>query len=157
MDALNFRVLRGRDDREANYRLRGEPVKLVATITPVLECQGSDAWEDDGGAVAGLPTQVDVAERHRAEVRVRPPRKQAAARAAIPRETVRIVRGEAPAPIEVVEARVAGKSEADVQVARLEARIRELMGVVEERRTLTQRRKESLALLERMFERRRLK
>ena len=129
MEALNFNEFARGEVRRANYRLLKEPVHLRATHVPVLDGPGTDAWEDDGGAAAPPPVEVDVAERHRTAVRTNPGRHQRAARLAVPRESIRVVPLVALAPAEVVEARLAGKSEREVKIAELETRIRALLGV----------------------------
>ena len=106
----------------SNYRLRGEPVKLFAKTLVGARPDG-DGWEQVWDETWG--TNYDKA-------RVKPgvPRKQAAARQAIPLSTVTLVNTRTPAPPAVALATLAGKSPDEVKIAELEAKIRELMGLV---------------------------
>lgn len=155
MDAMNFNVIERGEVRESNYRLLNEPVKLMTLITPVLEAPGFDRWEDDGGLPAPLPYEVTTEELFRKEVRIKLGHRQRAARMAVPRESIRVVSMGAPAPVEVVMARYEGRSEEEVKIAELEAKIKALLGIARAPIVAEQRRQESIARLEALFEGRR--
>ena len=151
MDAMNFRVLKRAEPRESNYRLLGEPVKLSARCVPVLDGPDEQQWESEGGALAPPPYEVDIEEKHRRDLRTRVGRKQTAARCVVPKESIKVVRIEQPAPMEVVEVRLRGGTEQDEEVASLEHRIKELMAVVQAPIIAERRRKESIERFEELF------
>jgi hypothetical protein len=124
----------------SNYRLRGEPVQLVAR-TIVLDKDGNER-----GAIEVVGT-----EKYRPTQKVRVSRKQKAAREAVPRATITIVKELIPAPPEVAIARFEGKSEHEIEVAFLEARIKKLLGIVEAQKHLQELHEQSLRRLERAF------
>jgi hypothetical protein len=116
---------------ESNYRLRGEPVKMVVKVTPVFDAPGTDAWETDGGAPAPLPYEEEIRERYRTPVRSRVGRKQRAAKLARPIESITVVPlAKKPAPMEVVAVRMEGGTTEEEQIAALESRIKVLLGLV---------------------------
>jgi hypothetical protein len=107
---------------QSSYRLRGEPVKLFAKTLVGARPDG-DGWEQVWDETWG--TNYD-------KVRVKPgvPRKQAAARQAIPLSTVKLVNMRTPAPPAVVLAKLENRTADEIKIAELEAKIRELMGLV---------------------------
>ena len=129
MEAMNINKYSRGDDRESNYRLLNEPVQLKVRMEHVL----SDAectWEDEGGPTVPLVTEMTVEQAIKSQMRVRGARKQRAARAYRPVESIKVVRINEPAPAEVVGVRLAGGSTADEKVASLEAQIRALLSLV---------------------------
>jgi hypothetical protein len=130
MDATNIRTIKRGNSAESNYALRDRPLELRATHVPLLQGVGTDAWEDDGGFVPPI-VELDGADKSRQKIGIRPPRKQRAARANVPRESINVVSMSKPVPRGVAIAIYEGKSEQEVEIARLEARIRELMLAVE--------------------------
>jgi len=126
MDAMNINKYSRGDDRESNYRLLNEPVQLkvrMEHVPSIEEC----AWEDDGGPTVSLVTEMTVEQAIKAQMRVRGARKQRAARAMRPVESIKVVRINEPAPAEVVGVRLNGGSQQDEKVAELEAKIRQLL------------------------------
>ena len=126
MEAMNIgKYFRG-DDRESNYRLLNEPVQLKVRMEHVPSTEEC-AWEDDGGSTVSLVTEMTVEQAIKAQMRVRGARKQRAARAMRPVESIKVVRINEPAPAEVVGVRLNGGSAQDEKVAELEAKIRQLL------------------------------
>jgi hypothetical protein len=126
MEAMNFNKFQRGDDRESNYRLLNELVQLKVRMEHVL----SDAectWEDEGGPTVPLVTEMTVEQAIKSQMRVRGARKQRAARAYRPVESIKVVRINEPAPAEVVGVRLNGGSAQDEKVAELEAKIRQLL------------------------------
>lgn len=126
MDALNINKYSRGDDRESNYRLLNEPVQLKVRMEHVPSTEEC-AWEDDGGPTVSLVTEMIVEQAIKAQMRVRGARKQRAARAMRPVESIKVVRINEPAPAEVVGVRLNGGSQQDEKVAELEAKIRQLL------------------------------
>lgn len=118
MEAMNINYV----DRQANYRLRGAPVKLFAKTLQGVRPDG-DGWEEVWDESWGT-------ERCQSIPKLRGSRKQRAAKCLIPRESIRIVPKVVAAPLCVVEARLANKTAEEVRVAELEAKVRELMGLL---------------------------
>ena len=129
MEATNIRQLHRGDDRGSNYRLLNEPVQLKVRMEHVPSTEEC-AWEDDGGSTVSLVTEMTVEQAIKAQMRVCGARKQRAARAMRPVESIKVVRINEPAPAEVVGVRLAGGSTADEKVASLEAQIRALLSLV---------------------------
>ena len=126
MDALNINKYSRGDDRGSNYRLLNEPVQLKVRMEHVPSTEEC-AWEDDGGPTVSLVTEMTVEQAIKAQMRVRGARKQRAARAMRPVESIKVVRINEPAPAEVVGVRLNGGSQQDEKVAELEAKIRQLL------------------------------
>ena len=150
MEATNIRQLHRGDDRGSNYRLLNEPVQLKVRMEHVL----SDAecvWEDEGGPTISLVTEMTVEQAIKAQMRVCGARKQRAARAMRPVESIKVVRINEPAPAEVVGVRLNGGSAQDEKVAELEARIKELMAVVRAPIVAAERKVESIKKFESLF------
>ena len=129
MEAMNFNKFQRGDDRESNYRLLNEPVQLKVRMEHVPSTEEC-AWEDDGGPTVSLVTEMTVEQAIKAQMRVRGARKQRAARAMRPVESIKVVRINEPAPAEVVGVRLNGGSAQDEKVAELEAKIRQLLELV---------------------------
>ena len=128
MNAMNISKHKRGDDRESNYRLLTEPAQLKVRMEHVPSADELQ-WEDDGGPAVELVTEMTVEEYHKQQMRVRGARKQRAAKAYRPTESIKVVNQAAPAIKEVVGVRLAGGSAQDEKVAELEARIKELMAV----------------------------
>ena len=129
MNAMNISKHKRGDDRESNYRLLNEPVKLTTKTVHVMdddECR----WEDDGGPSVELTLEETTEEHVKRMMRVRGARKQSAARMVRPRESVKIICMNQPAIPEVVGVRLAGGSVDDERVTSLEARIKVLLDLV---------------------------
>ena len=126
LGALNINKYSRGDDRESNYRLLNEPVQLKVRMEHVPSTEEC-AWEDDGGPTVSLVTEMIVEQAIKAQMRVRGARKQRAARAMRPVESIKVVRINEPAPAEVVGVRLNGGSQQDEKVAELEAKIRQLL------------------------------
>lgn len=143
MEAMNINKYSRGDARESNYRLLNEPVQLKVRMEHVPSADELQ-WEDDGGPAVELVTEMTVEEYHKQQMRLRGARKQRAARAYRPTESIKVVKvsePRAPAQIEDVEVRQ------DVQIAQLEGHIRELLGLV----AAEKRRKESVVRLAEHF------
>jgi hypothetical protein len=150
MEAMNINKYSRGDDRESNYRLLNEPVQLKVRMEHVL----SDAecvWEDEGGPTVSLVTEMTVEQAIKAQMRVRGARKQRAAKAYRPTESIKVVNQAAPAIKEVVGVRLAGGSAQDEKVAELEARIKELMAVARAPIVAAERKTESIKKFEVLF------
>ena len=146
MEAINIRHVGG----ESNYRLLTEPVKLTIR-TEHVPTKDELRWEDDGGPAVDLTSEETVEEYHKRMMRVRGARKQRAARMYRPVESMKIVKIGKPAPVEVAEVRIAGGSEQDEKVAGLEAKIRELLGIVNREQNAEKRLSDSITLLTKKF------
>jgi hypothetical protein len=118
----------------SNYRLIDEPLRLKLRIIPVLDGVDEQSWENEGGALAPPPCEMTLEEAFGQRMRVRDSRKQRAARAVRPINAITLVPQQKPAPMQVVAARLSGASEVQVEIAKLEAQVAQLMGVVEARR-----------------------
>ena len=127
MQTTNIRRFDRGDVLQSNYRLLSEPVQLTYKHQPVLDGPDEQAWESEGGAVAPPPAEMTVAEAFSQQMRVRGARKQRAARAYRPVESIKVVRINELAPAEVVGVRLNGGSAQDEKVAELEAKIRQLL------------------------------
>ena len=86
-----FTVYNARFGRsESNVHLRTRKVDLQGVVIPVLDAPGVDTWEDEGGALAPPPYEVTVTDLYRQNIRARGPRKQTAARAVRPINTIKV-------------------------------------------------------------------
>ena len=150
MNAMNISKHKRGDDRESNYRLLNEPVQLKVRMEHVPSADELQ-WEDDGGPAVELVTEMTVEEYHKQQMRLRGARKQRAAKAYRPTESIKIVNQAAPAIKEVVGVRLAGGSAQDEKVAELEARIKELMAVVRAPIVAAERKAESIKKFESLF------
>ena len=150
MNAMNISKHKRGDDRESNYRLLTEPAQLKVRMEHVPSADELQ-WEDDGGPAVELVTEMTVEEYHKQQMRLRGARKQRAAKAYRPTESIKIVNQAAPAIKEVVSVRLAGGSAQDEKVAELEARIKELMAVVRAPIVAAERKTESIKKFEVLF------
>lgn len=150
---MNFRTLKKNSDKDSNYRLLGRPVQLTVKVNPVLDGPEDQAWENEGGAIS-QPYELVIDHRVTREVRMRLGRKQIAARRVIPKEIIKVPLQGKPVVLEVGVALYEGRTTPEqLEVARLEHAIRELMGIAGER----QRKVEAIAKLREKYERRRTK
>lgn len=150
---MNFRTLKKNSDKDSNYRLLNRPVQLRVKVNPVLDGPEDQAWENEGGAIP-QPYELVLDHRSRREVRMRLGRKQIAARKVIPKEIIKVPLQGKPVVLEEGIALYEGRTSPEqLEVARLEHRIRELMGIAGER----QKKVEAIAKLRERFEKRRLK
>jgi hypothetical protein len=119
--------------RQPCYRLRHEPVKLL--------CRALAGYRPDGDGYEEVWDETFGSERCRPQMRTMEEHKQRAARAVIPAATVHIVPlnsgavratgiVDPPVPVPVAMALLNGASEDELKIAELEAKIRELMGLV---------------------------
>jgi hypothetical protein len=131
MAAMNFQLLKRGDATGSNPRLIGQKIDLHARVIPVWGETGTDAWEDDGGAPAPAPYSVDEATRCRPQFRQFHTKKQMGARCAIPKESIIKVSMGKPVAVGVAKAIFEGKSQEEIEIAKLEARIKELMLAVQ--------------------------
>ena len=125
-NTMNFRVLKRGEVHESNYALRQAPLNLKATVQTVCEASGTDRFDDDGGFIPPV-RELTEAERYRSNVRIRPAKKQRAAKCYIPKESIKVVSMSKPVARGVAIAIYEGKTEQEIEVAALEARVRELM------------------------------
>lgn len=107
---------------ESNYRLRGEPVKLFAKEFIGFRPDG-DGWED-------VWKETNSAEHYATQMKLKGSRRQRAARQMIPLSTVTIVNLRTPAPPTMVRAILDEKSPDEIRIAELEAKVKELLGLV---------------------------
>lgn len=106
----------------ANYRLRSEPVQLTCK-TYLGHRPDGDGWEELWDVTVGT-------ERSRTHVKPGLPRKQAAARAKVPINTIKVVPRLEAAPKDVVMARLAEASPREMEIAKLQAEIKRLLGLL---------------------------
>jgi hypothetical protein len=104
------------------YRLRHEPVRLFAR-TYLGAVPDGDSW---------APEYEESFGTEKVSTRVKPgmPRKQAAARIAVPVNTVKVVPVLKPVDPKVALAQLGAKTEEQARIEALEARIKELLGLV---------------------------
>jgi hypothetical protein len=126
METVNIKTHKRGDELGSNYALRDSKLNLKATHTPVYEAPGSDRFDDDGGYIP-RPIELTDAEKYRSSVRIRPAKKQRAAKCLVPKESIKVVSMSKPVPRPVAIAIFEDKTEQEVEIARLEARVRELM------------------------------
>lgn len=145
MEAMNIRQYSRGNDHESNYRLLEEPLKLKVRIIPVLDADGTDSWETDGGALAPAmaPFESTTEQVNRSRMTVKGARKQRAARMCVSKESIKIVHQSGPRSPGELEPELG----AAVQVAQLEAKIKALLGLVQKREQDTCRLDESINTL----------
>jgi hypothetical protein len=182
MEPINInRIERGCDVRQSNYALIGKPVGLNCRVLQVSRPVEIDRWEDEGGYPAPDWTEKfswDEEERYRSAMRVRGSRKQRAAKAYIPRESINVIKVTKAAPVKVAMAKLDVRAEMErievlaignrlkermreevrragadkVKVAELEARIAEIMDVINAPKIAEAKRRADLRLLEHVFD-----
>jgi hypothetical protein len=127
MSTMNINKYERGDLHESNYRLLREPVKLLVRTEHLLDL-AEETWEGEGGALVPLFTETTTEEANRQRMTLRGARKQRAARAYAPKESIKVVNKTAPrTPDQLDDVEVAE----GVKIAQLEGRVRELMGLVE--------------------------
>lgn len=114
-------IARHNDYYTSNFALRGATVKLLAKKL-VGAVPDGDGWEE-------VWDDSVTEERYRAKVRLNPGRKQRAAKCARPEVIIvkDVVRH--PAPVSVAMAILNDASPEDLEIVRLEAEIKRLMGL----------------------------
>jgi hypothetical protein len=145
MDAYQFTINK-RGGTASNYRLLDEKVKLATRINLPYVVPDGDGWETV--AASSIIVEATEEQLNRSKVQLRGSRKQRAARAVVPRESIKIIPIVKPACVEVAEARMVG---GDEQVAQLEHEIRKLMDVVKHRAEAKARYDASVLLLQEKF------
>ena len=150
MEPTNIRLLKRGADRAGNYRLLDEPALLKVRVEHVPSSEEL-AWEDDGGPSIPLVVETTTEEYNRQKMRLRGARKQRAARAYRPTESIRVVKEKVAAPPEVVGVRLRGGSDADEQIAALEARVKALLGIVRAPIEAKKRKDEAIEKLAKLF------
>lgn len=118
-ETMNFNYVGG---NTANYRLRKEPVKLASRRLVGCVPDG-DGWEE-------VWDEAFDYERHRTKVKPGLPRKQQAARRAIPLSTVTIVKKLEVQPRTLVMAELNNRTPQEQEIYELETQIRGLMGLL---------------------------
>ena len=118
-ETMNFNQIGG---NTSNYRLRKEPVKLMSRR--LVGCR------PDGDGYEEVWDEEFDYERHRTKVKPGLPRKQQAARRAIPLSTVTIVKKLEVQPRSVVMAVLNERTPEEQKIYELETEIRNLMGLV---------------------------
>ena len=152
METTNFNTMKRGDNVVSNYRLMNEPVKLTTKLYEPYVVPDGDGWAETG-AVCGVPVKVSIDKKRYSQLmRLRGSRKQRAAKAFIPRESIKVVSQSKPVAAAVGIAIYEGKTEQEIQIAQLEARIREVMGLVNKQKAVERRKVESTETLERVFE-----
>jgi hypothetical protein len=130
---MNFNVIEKNDPRESNYRLLTQPIKLLMRVHQRWCRPDGDGWEEVGG-VCGVPVELETEEVNRQLMRVRGARKQRAARAKVPRESIRVVPLKQPVRMVQAVAQFEGISEEDARlklgVVGLEEQIKKVLGLV---------------------------
>lgn len=134
----------------SNYRLLSEPVKLKARTGLHYVVPSGDGYEPSD------PVEVEVDYRKRTYMNLRGSRKQRAARAMVPRESIKIVKIGEPVAPPVAMAILAGKSAEEIKVVSLETEIQRLWGIVRAPEVAKQKKRESLDKLEQLFAGRRI-
>lgn len=151
MENFNFTTIRRNEDRVSNFRLMEEPTKLTTRLYAPWMVPDGDGWDYTGG-VCATPTIMTTEEHNRRrEVTDRVGRKQIAARRVVPRESITHVEPATAAPREVVMVRLAGGDEVAQEIALLEHRVKELMGIAERPRREAEARRRALDQLEELF------
>ena len=130
---MNFNVIEKNDARESNYRLLGNPVKLRTKVyLPWCQPDG-DGWEEVGG-VCGVPVESETEEVCKRIARIKSGRKQRAARAKVPRESIKVVPLKEPVRMVEAVAQFEGidvvEAQYKVDVMKLEAEIKRIMDLV---------------------------
>jgi hypothetical protein len=112
----------GHYGRTSNYRLRHEPVKLTNRVFK--------GHRPDGDGYEEIWEESDEVQRYRLSMRVRGARKQRAAKANIPKESIKLVPINQPKPAAVVLAILDKKTPEQIRVLELEAELKKLMGLL---------------------------
>jgi hypothetical protein len=106
----------------SNYDLRGKALKFSSREFKGFVKPDGDGYEE-------VWDDVDIFRKYKEKMRLRGSRKQRAAQRSIPKESIKIVKEVTISPIEVIDARLEGKSDDDVKIIELECQIRELLGL----------------------------
>lgn len=126
---MNINNIKKNDRKVSNYRLLGQPTKLVTRIHHAYVVPDGDGYALAGGVSPNFE-EVTTEELHESLMRVRGARKQRAAKAYVPKESIKVVPLTKPAPVAVAVARFEGttveQAKVSLQVADLERQIREV-------------------------------
>ncbi len=130
---MNFNVIKKHDNKESNYRLLDQGVKLTTRTHYPYVVPDGDGYTAAGGVSPDF-VERDTEEVNKTLMRVRGARKQRAAKANVPRESIKVI--PLTTPVKMVEA-VAQFEEITLDEARLklavvslEEKIKEVMSVV---------------------------
>lgn len=120
---MNIEVIQPKNaHNESNFRLRNTSGQLMSRVLV--------GYKPCGDGYERVWDESTDKSRYRPSVRLKPGRKQIAARRVVPVNTVKLNEIVGPRPKPVVDAILEGKSEEDVKIAALEAEIRRLMGLL---------------------------
>jgi hypothetical protein len=147
MESTNINKFKRGDVRESNYRLLSEPVQLKVKTVHVPDI-GELRWEDDGGPSIEYISEETVEAINRSRIKIRGPRKQTAARALKPKESIRIVPVNPPRTPKELEDRALGLN---VQIAKLETQVRNFKEEARRKAQAENARRTALENLERLF------
>lgn len=111
----NFRYV---GHEESNPRLRGSKVVCAAKVTK---------FDADGKILEIQETTTEEINRER--LRVRGVKRQRAAKAFVPINTITLVPEKKVVPVEVAEAIMDGASDVEIKIAELEAKVKRLLGL----------------------------
>jgi hypothetical protein len=162
---------------ESNYRLLNERLNLITRARPQYVVPDGDGYEPVGISSNPMVEVLVPARKECPEIRMRLGRKQRAARAYIPKETIRIVKKVDPAPVGVAEIRILGMMEIEqalllnrgvrktaVKVAQirdwvgkqsevkfLEHKIARLMGIIEAPKVAAKLKEDSITRLQELW------
>lgn len=188
---FNINRITKNDPKQSNYRLRDEPIKMVAKEYDIWVVPEGDGWAPASGEAY---KELDVLEvMAKREVRIHGGRKQRSARAYVPRESITIVQPKKAVEFDLAmelyrvecevtdiwesglkaieDAKAAGeklinpmiaqlekdvaahreKRKKDIEIKECEAKIKELLGLLNRPKVAAERKKESLKRLEQIF------
>lgn len=130
---MYFNVIKKHDNKESNYRILATPVKLTTRIHYPYVVPDGDGYEAAGGCSPDF-VERETEEVNKSLMRIRGARKQRAAKAKVPRESIKVV--PLTKPVQMAEA-VAQFEEITVDEARLklavvslEEKIKHVMSLV---------------------------
>jgi len=147
------RVIDG-SDNPSNYRLLKEPVKLQVKVAIQWTVPDGDGWEPVG--VSSHFNGVETDHFYKKKMQLRGSRKQRAARAVSPRESIKVIDTTMPVSKPVTMAILEGKTDKEVKVVSLQTEIQRLWGIVNAPAVAARTKQEAISELERMFNSRRI-
>lgn len=118
MEPININYV----EKQSNYRLRNEPVRLVSKALVGVVPDG-DGWRQVWDETVG-------SERYRSAVRLREGRKQRAAREVRPINLITLTPKLEARPKPFVMAVLENKTEQEIEIARLKSEIAKYMGLL---------------------------
>lgn len=131
MNPVNFNQIIDGDRGTSNYRLRHEPIETTITIQYGAETPDNGAWENEGGAGAPPPIVESLAERNAQYMKVRGAKKQTAARAYRPKESIMLIKPRVIQPAVQVIAQLTEQTEEEITIEILEMRVKQVMGLIQ--------------------------